>query len=417
MTIIMRYRITNLGFVPVMLVLVITLFACSEEERLTYLDQDAPAPVAVDINTVQVENFPGISVLRYQLPKDDNLLSVKAVYQTAPGMMCEAKASRYVDSLLLEGYAQAGDYQVQLYSVGKNGKESQAVNITVSPLASPIYEAIQSLELQDMFGGIRGKFENPSNALLTVVLSADTAHTGNQTWLRSFVLGNTNPSFAYLGLSDEETEFSVYVKDRWGNKSEARTFTCTPMLEEPIDKQYWSKYELESDETGARESPRYRFECIWDGITVGDWNYFFISYDKPLPRTFTIKLGQRVRLSRFVMHHAYNFPYERSFTPKKIELYVSDSDAPGDDLFGGDWQLIAQLESTIPSGLAEPTQEDKDHARFDGENMFIESTDEIPNPYVPAKYLRVRVLKNWDEDLTEASIAIGEIDLFGQVLE
>ena len=109
----------------------ILLAACAEEERITYYDPDAPAPVALDRNTVSVTDLPGKSVIKYRLPDDENLLYVKAVYESAPGVVREAKASLFVDTLVVEGFGAEGDHSVQLFCMGKNEKPSDAVKITV----------------------------------------------------------------------------------------------------------------------------------------------------------------------------------------------------------------------------------------------------------------------------------------------
>ena len=402
------------GILPILFGLMVTFFlACSEDERLTYIDKNAPAPATVDASTVLVENFAGGSMLRYKLPKDENLLSVKAVYETAPGVVRETEASRYTDSLVLRGYGQAGKYSVRLYSIGKNDKVSEPATITVSPLASPIYDAFETLDLNGMFGGVLGKLDNPDKATITAVLSADNTHNGNFTLLRSYVLGNAKSSFAYLGLPNKEAEFSVYLKDRWGNRTDTKTFTLTPLFEQEIEKP-WKAYNLPSDRTTPAE-PSYLFEYLWDNRNAS-WIYWWATIIFPLPLTFTIDLGEHVVLSRIVLHHPYDLPWFAQYTPKFYELWVSDLDAPGDDLFGGDWTHIATMESVIPSGKETPTKEDNDYAIYDGENMFILPTDEIQDPYVPCKYLRFRILKVWDQNRTETTVAIGELDLFGKVL-
>ena len=409
-------KIRKSGILPMLFGLMTTFFlACSEEERSALWDKNAPTPAAIDVKTVQVENYAGKSVLRYQVPKDVNLLSVKAVYETAPGVVRETIASRYVDSLVLEGYGRGGDYTVQLYSIGTNGKESAAVNKTVSPLASPIYAAFETLDVQGMFGGVLGTLENPDKVLITAVLTADTAHVGKQIFLRSFVLGTAKPSFNYLGLRDVETEFSVYLKDRWGNRTDTKTFTCTPIFEEEIDKGApWLRYTLPSDRYESVEGERYIFENIWDKKNAS-WNYYYISNIKPLPCSLTINLNQRVTLSRLVFYHGFDWACIPQYTPKNFELWLSDVDTPGNDFYGGDWQLIARLEGTLFSN--DPTQDEENRARWEGETFYILPTDEIPNPYIEGKYLRIRFLTVGDEDITETGIRIGEIDLFGKIIK
>ena len=57
--------------------------SCKEEGRLDHIDMSAPAPEQV--YDVTVKPTPGGAILKYKMPKDENLLYVKAVYQIETG--------------------------------------------------------------------------------------------------------------------------------------------------------------------------------------------------------------------------------------------------------------------------------------------------------------------------------------------
>ncbi|MDR1524197.1 MAG: DUF4959 domain-containing protein [Tannerella sp.] len=393
--------------------------ACEEEKKLVYYDESAPAPVAIDAGTVTVENSAGKSVLRYEIPIDDNLLFVKAEYESAPGVARQAKSSRYTDTLALEGFAAAGDYQIKLFSVGKNEKESQPVTVTVSPLTPPVLEAYPSLDVIATFGGIEGSFSNLSKQPLKAVLMIDSTGNGLE-FLQSFMIDNPKAKFTVRNLPAKAMRFSVYMKDRWGNKTEAKEYVLTPMFEERLDKTIWKEFKLPSDFQNSLENnyPGYRFTglfsdiiCPWNG-----WTDNFIPDISSLPSTFTIDLGAEAKLSRINL-----VPWwARLYTdyPREFEVYGTASRNPGDDLSaGGDWTLIGKFTSWKPSG-DDPlvvTADDQNYAWPGGENFDIISTDEQPDPYFTVRMVRFKILKTWSGSTNFYSI--DELTLWGQIVK
>lgn len=397
---------------------------CKEEERITYYDSEKPAPMAIDPNSVSVENFPGKSIIRYQRPDDENLLYIKAVYESAPGVVREAKASLYIDTLALEGFGASGDYTAKLYCVGKNEKESEAVSITVSPETPPIVEAFTTINLAAVFGGVKGEYENAYKTEIKAVLLADTVGNGIYTQLRSYVSNSPNSRFVYTGMKAVETNFALYLQDRYGNRSDTAWFSgITPIFEEEIKSDKWTFYEsLPSDLknwTEKNSHSNYAPWTMWDGDLAAGWGgtYVMDLKDYLFPYTITTNLGDEYILSRIVIHHwRLNGGGFGGGAPKAFQIYGSNLDRPGDNLFGGDWELLGNFESEIPSGNESPTQADLDFAVYDGETFFFEVNDVTPNPFVPTKFMRFRFLGSWDGrgigDV--ANIAIAEIKLFGQ---
>lgn len=237
----------NLILKIAIILLPLAIMSCTEEERLVYYDKSAPTPVQIDKNTVSVENMAGKSVIRYSLPKDENLLYVRAEFESAPGVLRETKSSRYTDTLGIEGFAAAGDYQVRLYSVGINKKESDAVVVTVSPTDPPLKRAFPSLEVIAVFGGIRGTFRNDYGTPLKVVLMQDTTLSNDPEYLATYMINNPNAQFTVRGLSAQPCQFFAYLEDRWGNKSDTKVYTLTPLYEERLDKTIWKEFKLPSD--------------------------------------------------------------------------------------------------------------------------------------------------------------------------
>ncbi|MDR1223026.1 MAG: DUF4959 domain-containing protein [Tannerella sp.] len=397
--------------------LLLAFVACKEDEKLVYYDKDAPAPAVIDAGTVTVENFAGKSVLRYNIPVDDNLLYVKAEYESAPGVGRQAKSSRFTDTLAIEGFAAAGNYEVKLFSVGKNEKESEPVTVTVSPLTPPVIDAYPSLDIIATFGGIEGKFSNLSGQPLKVILMMDSTGNGPE-FMQSFMIDNPDAKFSIRGLPSKSLQFFAYMMDRWGNKTDTKTFTLTPMFEEALDKTLWKEFKLPSDFQNTYENnyPGYVFRNIFGGTICpwNGWDQVFIPNNNSLPSTFTIDLGVEAQLSRFNLVPWWWFLYKDH--ARTFEVYGTASRNPGDDLTGGDWTLIGKFESWKPSG-DDPlvvTSDDQNYAWPGGESFDVKSSEEQPNPYFPVRMVRFRILSTWSGGFM---YSIDELSIWGEIIK
>jgi len=414
----MKNWLNNLGILLIIFILMKLFFSCQESSNMIYYDKDAPAPVLIDASTVSVENQAGKSVLSYVVPHDDNLLYVKAIYESSPGVERQAHSSRFVDTLALEGFANSGDYAVKLYTVGKNEKESGPVNVTVSPLVPPIVEAFPSLNMISTFGGVEGSFTNTHKAPLKAVLMADTANTGEPVFIQSFVIDNPNAIFTIRGLESKPIKFYVYLMDRWGNKSETKEYDLTPLFEQKLDKELWKEYKLPSDFQNSLENNYwgYVFAGLFSNYVCpqGGWNGNFIPEIRPLPSYFTIDLGVTAKISRMNLIPWWTWIY--SYYPRDFEVYGSAIPNPGDDLNGSEWKLLGKFQSYKPSG-DDPgvvTAEDNAFAWPGGENFDVKPSELQPDPYFPVRVIRFKITRLWNNG---DQYSIDELSIWGEIVK
>lgn len=405
----------NLLLLTVMLKI---FFACQESTSLVYYDKNAPAPVAIDKNSVTIENLPGKSVLRYVVPYDENLLSVKAVFEPAPGVVREAHSSRFVDTLALEGFSEAGDYTVKIYSIGKNKKESNPVTVTVSPKVPPIVEAFPSLNMIATFGGVEGSFKNESKTPIKAVLMADTANTGEPVFLQSYVFDNPNAVFTLRDLASKPIKFFVYLMDRWGNMSPTKEYELTPLFEERLDKTIWKENKLPSDFQNTLENNYwgYQFQGLFNDYICpqGGWDGNFIPEVRPLPSLFTIDLGVTAKISRFNFVPWWQWVY--SNYPRHFEVWGSSIPNPGDDLTGDEWKILGEFHSYKPSG-EDPgavTNADYNFIWPNGENFDVKPSELQPDPYFPVRIIRFKILQNWNNG---DQYSIDELSIWGEIIK
>ena len=411
------------------------LASCEELGRIDQIDENAPAPKAATVTNIDVK--PGGAIIHYSIPNDENLLGVKAVFERN-GETCESMASRFVDSLVIEGFGDTAERKATVYSVGKNGKLSSGSTVSFTPLTPPVQGA--SVDIEATFGGVRVKLDgNPSNAALAVVLIQDTLLTDDGKpaseieWeeLYTFHTSAEKITLNRRGLDAEPKIFGVYLRDRWGNISDTLYRKLEPMEEIKLPTASWKLVMLPTDSYEPHEGlwSWYDPAHLWDGNYHGDANGFA---SKPGPRVIwiTFDLGYTAVLSRAQMFHRV---YEEYSGNGVRHFQVWGSTQPnGDGLWDDSWYLLGDFVPFKPSGYNEDglpgtvTQEDKDYWWNTNEFEFPEiPTDDIPDAMRPTRYIRLKFLDNFDTyakylnadpDFTMTTIyVVTEFILYGQI--
>ncbi|RQO65347.1 hypothetical protein DBR43_31405 [Pedobacter sp. KBW06] len=376
------------------------LLQCKTEDRLDHLDPNAAAPAQV--YSIKSESKPGGAILTYKLPADPNLSYVKAVYEIQPGVFREGKSSFYTDSLKLEGFGDTREYTVKVYSIGKNEKASAPVEVKVTPLTPPIESSFKELVMEPGFGGIKIKFKNEFAANMAIVVMADTV--GNDVLLpvQTFYTKTVAGTFAVRGLTSAPKKFSVYLRDRWNNKSESLVKTIAPLFEQKVPKPF-KALKLPTDEYEPVES-QYPMDRMWDDKV--DNGVFASRHNTSTPQWFTFDLGRAVVISRMKMHQRHPDYTYTGANVKRFELWGTND--PGLDGAFTNWKLLGTFKSFKPSGLplGRATAEDNNYGHTQGEDFDLE---EIPLAY---RYLRFKTLETYGGG---AQITIAELSFWGKL--
>jgi hypothetical protein len=378
---------------------------------------------------VKVTGKPGGAVIKYSIPDDDNLLGVKVVY-TRNGEICESKASRYVDTLVVEGFGNTDPQEVKLFSVGVNEKLSEPVSTTISPLLPPV-QAVK-FDVASTFGGVIISLEeNNSHADLAIVLMTDTA-TGYEEgappeaqWidLQTFHTKSLAMKFARRGLDARPALFGAYLRDRWNNISDTIYKTLTPIEEYPLPEDRFRNAALPTDFYSPAEGHTgYRIENLWGGDKSESHSFYASSHSGPMPQWFTIELGRKMSISRIRKWPRSGADELYSSTAPRIFQVWGSNDPNPDGSWDSSWKLLGEFEQFKPSGYGEGrevgpvTDEDKDYWYNKTEFELIPS-EEAPDPYQPVSYLRFKILSTFNTygtDATMSQIIIGELQFFGQ---
>jgi PKD repeat protein len=356
------------------------------------------------------------------------LLGVRVVFTRNNGEKCQSEASFYIDSLTVDGYADAGNYDVELYSVGRNMNLSSPVKITVTVLQPPV-KAVD-LTFEEGFGGVvMSLTNNDTNADLAVVLLGDTVGSGNLLHLRSFYTRATNIKFAQRGLQPKVQKFGVFLRDRWGNKSDTIFKFLTPIEEEKLDKTIFTNGNLPGDSFAPFNGlATFALEKAWDirdGIEVyTNGAYYASSFIMPMPQHFTINLGCKASISRFQMLPGNGREAFEADAPRVWELWGANN--PSTTSSGWeDWHLLGEYSQFKPSGYGIGNEvgpiidEDIEYFRTAGD-YGLDVTDNCPDPQQIVTHVRFRTLSSFRTYGTAATfgeVVIGELTFFGKEIK
>ena len=356
------------------------------------------------ISNVQVENLPGAAKITYNLPDDDDLVAIEAVY-TINGKKHRTSASAYTNTLTVQGFGSTDAQTIQIYSVDRSNNYSSAVDVVIMPLTPPVRSIFHSVKMSATFGGVFFQWENPTEADVSIwLLTADS--TGNVKEVETLYTNTAWGQYKLRGFDAVKKVFGVYVRDRWDNLSDTLYSALTPYYEEKLDSRLFKRAVLPRDEDDAGQ-----FSRMFDGnIAVGMYTSVAVNLS---PVFFTIDLGQPVILSRYKLWHRQSNPYNNC-SPKLWKVYGTmnpDFSNSSTDYwvkeYQKDWVLLSDVNNISmykPSGLdLQNTNEDLAAALA---GFDLESTTNAP----VVRYLRFEIYENW---AMPVRTVIGELEFYG----
>lgn len=412
------------------IVVMITALSCGKADLNNPVGVSDAIPQLVTVTSI--ENISGGAIIRYNVPKDDNVNYIEAVYEIS-GKETKKKGSFYTNELLLDGFPDSREYKVSLYSVSFSEKKSEPVVVTINPATPPYQSVAQTLDVTPVFGGIKTTYKNPTKSSLQITF-LEKNNQGRWTEVQTLYTSLDSGTFYVRGLQSRLYEFGVVCRDRWQNVSDTLTVSSQPLHEQLADFTKIVSYPLPGDityefpltgrqphHTGAGTGVG-NVPCLWNGETHAPFSkspFFFFQNTTAglpfsgLPSSITIDLGRRYQLSRFVYWPRasssttiqYNYIFGTTHV-KTFELWASNS--PANDGSYDSWTKIGSFESIRPSGNTAPgneynTEEDRRIA------VTGESYD-MPEDISAYRYIRYKVFSTWGAQPFWAST---ELQFFG----
>lgn len=364
------------------------------------------------VTNIKVANFKGGAYITYDLPKDGNVLYVKAEYtiDTKSGKTRQTKSSYYSDSITVEGFSEKKDYEVTLTAVSRSNIASDIVKTQVSP-DTPVYRLVaKTIRMQADFGGPNVQTTNPNKKTVGVILLYKPEGAEKYSIYEQKFSDLETTNFSTRGLDTLPKKFAVYITDQWGNNSDTLYQTISPLYETQLDKSRFFTNELPSD---TKIGFGWVLPNLWDGRTDGS-GWHTVQENVRLPIVCTFGLGVFVKLSRFILYGRAGYEYGHG-NPKVFSLWGSAKEAPTDAFLPvsaaegailGDWVNLGNYTWPPPPSGALPTAPtEADRAVF---NRGLELTVPFTSPKV--RFLRLAVAESW----SGASFAHAmEITLYG----
>jgi hypothetical protein len=390
------------------------IMGCLKDATHQPLDTNgnAPGPVKDAI----VKNMPGGAEITYTLPKDENLLYVRAEYEVN-GVKKEAKSSFYKKTVLVEGYGDVNEHKVTLYAVSRGEKASTPVEVAIKPLTPSLIKVRQSLTAESSFGGFTVKFKNED--LANIVMVALLWNSAQKEWKQIDANYTAMPEgvFKVRGQQSILQTFGVFIKDRWGNLSDTLKFDLVPIYEIQLDYTKFAdirkKYpipQLSPLPTSGLAmieavdySSSYPMKNLYDGNTS---SMFHTKQNVDQPVWIPINLGVKARLSRYKIWQRTGSFYYSHGNPHEWEIWGTNTPSDVNSWVRLDHQIMIK-----PSGLPVGVNSNEDISVADAGQEY-----DFPENIPTVQYIAWKNVDCWGAIQGQTGFFhLFELSIWGQV--
>lgn len=390
----------------VLLIIAVSIIVACNKKLESHQPVSDDGTVPPQVTNATVVNGNGNAAITYAVPKDSTLSYVKAVYTISTGKQYEAKASRYNNTLLVEGFADTLEHEVKLYSVSKSEVMSEPVIVKIKPLVAPIWEVYRSLQVLNAFGGYNLTAKNAAKANISIIVTKPNVFDEYEADNDKSVYTNADSVLSKVrGLDTVEYRFGFLVKDRWGNKTDTVYQVVKPLYETELPKTNFTEYTLPGDApqwNNTETAVRY----MWDAKYGWPWTSFTSqTAGGSNPHMITFNTGVLARVSRvWIRPYPEGTRYYYLTTMKRFEIYGASNPSISGAL-DNTWTLLGSYTVTKPSGLPYGTDDAGDQA-IAGAGFSWEVDVTAPK----VKYLRIRCLENFAGGTAQS---INELKVYG----
>ena len=419
----------------ILFVIALFLSACSGELG-GRIDQIVEIPVPGAISVKSVRSIAGGAVIKVTIPDDENLKGIVAEYERN-GQTVNAKISRYVDSLTVEGFADTKPHTIMLYAFNVNEQRSEGVSVTVNPLTPAIETVVP--DMIGSFGGVKITIRgNESRSALAVCLlrDVDLSDLGKplsqMKWeeVTTLFTSSNDIRLSRRGIDPVEAIFGVYIRDHWGNMSDTTVAVLKPIKEIQLDKSKFKNAAIADDNCPSQNATNYPISSLWDGSGQSAVPHFFASDPgNPSPCWLTIDLGVEAQLSRVATLPRIGYVIYGGGAVRDYEFWGSLAptgtiNKENEHNFDDTWFCLGKFVQAKPSGYDENglpgTVTSEDSQTFNAGNDFEFDKEQYPRCNDPLRYLRV-VFANtfttyeYGHNTSNRQVQTGEITPYGFV--
>ena len=409
---------------------ILSMFSCKESA----IDPETNAPQ--QLTNIQFTPNNGGGFFTYTIPEDEDFLYAMAEYKIDNGQTIRKSASTYSDTLFIEGLGSVKEYDINLYSIDRLGNKSNPVLQKVTPLEANVNAVINTVTVNGGFSSIIVGWENPLRQKIDVCVELETEGK-KATRIQSSTVEKDN--FTITNLTNKPHKVSVYIRDNYENKTEAKAFgEVTPKLDGKLHKKTWTflydhllygdKWDKESDPNPLNQKPKEEYMKLYRSDSMKNareinfegsvWKMWDNEYDdesilnlnychtggQTYPFSYFIDMGRTVQASRISiwMRDAWGQLWGGE-NVEVFEIWINDDNDPSDGILDN-WEYVGRYKMVKPSDPVEA----KNLARA-GVNFILYPDN--PRFTKPFRYLRYKAILPFNK--TNQSGCTSEITLFG----
>lgn len=416
------------NYIAILIAATLAIGSCKEENRFASHVTDGTPPGKITI-TSNKALFGGARFF-YDLPADEDLLQVEAVYTSKSGKSYTFSASYFVDSLDVYGFGSTDPHEVKLYAVDRSGNKSEPVTVSVTPLEPAFSRVASSIQIKSGFSSFFLDWTNELEQNVNVYVDYAFTMNGQARELTTVFSSNRATDRRFINdlflTPQEQVRVRIRVEDSFGN------------ITDPIDKGSLSLYEdIEipksnwvlpnpNDSIGGvpmvfGDGLEGRNAKVIDGIIDRGDNLNFMhtasrgrtgrNADGNMPWNFIIDMGAHYELSRIVtvQRHSGGLAnisrgqYYRSENVGIYNMYAWDDDTNG-------WVFISQHKIIDPVGLSELEYVQTGE---EGDEAYMYPDD--PQYTKPTRWFRYEAFKGFTGNYTlDDANCLSEITLYGR---
>jgi|GEM_PF-201332 len=403
--------------------LLLLLFSGCGEKSLDPINEASGKPEAV--TNVETVATPGGVYISYDIPNEEDILGVKAVFTLQDGQERELVSSYYQTHLTIKGYNDTETHSARLYVVNRAQELSDPVEVTFVPLKSSLQKVVESFSFISDFGGAKFYWQNEDKENLYFEFLGENAD-GELGAMKIIASQSEDASESLRGYDTNPHRFGAIISDRWENVSDTlypEGYVITPLFEEQLD---YTKIEILSNNVlpaSSGISYPYENDVRWDisGWASGNSAYSMFdgnkdtwshTYNGTVPgAAVTLDLHAVIKLSRLhtiQRDYAYTARVYAQGNVEEFEVWGAlEKPAMNGKWAEAGWTKLADFETVKPSEstLGTVTDEDLSVAASGHEFPF-----DITLPAV--RYIRIRVNKTFG---STSNCYFAEVGFFGEM--
>jgi hypothetical protein len=364
----------------------------------------------------------------YEIPSDEDLLSIDAAYTNTKGEKVWFSVSYFQDSIDVYGFSDTLEHVIQLYSVDRAGNTSEIISVPVTPLEPAYTRVAKSLYVKPGFSSFFMDWVNELEQNINVYAEFSYTQQGKLNEHKLIYTSNLSEERWFVRdlylTAQEPISLKIRVEDPYGNITDYIDKGQITLLEdELIPKDKWTLPDTNDSIGGVPMGFFAGYEgravyliddIIDDGVNM---NYTHTQQrgrtgfqkDGNVPWNVLIDLGDEYEISRIVTHQRCNAASGRGqyYGGENVgvyNMYIFDDATQT-------WDSISQHKILFPVGKTDMEYRQMGLA---GDMAYLYPDD--PQFSKPTRWFRYEALYGFTDNYTMTNIldSLSEITLYGR---